>query len=116
MVEEEVALGIGAGNKGASDVGEGHPNDLGNACPAASAGAGEHQLFDQFGALFYNLLGDEAAQGEGEELDTGEPHSIDEVEGLVCHALDGGGNLAGGSAYALVVKGNDAVVGTNLVD
>ncbi len=33
VVEEEVALGIGAGNKGASDVGEGHPNDLGNACP-----------------------------------------------------------------------------------
>ena len=76
---------------------------------ALRARASEDKFADKVGVLDDECLGDEAAEGEGEDVDLAEPQGLDERVGVVGHGLDGVGHLAGGGADAAVVKGDDAM-------
>ena len=84
--------------------------------PPRRAGAGEDKLADKVGVLDDEVLGDHAAEREGENVDFAEPKGIDEGECVVGHGLDGVGHLAGGGADAAVVKGDDVMVLRDGVD
>src|SRR5215207_8962106 len=115
-VEEQELLRIRPGQGRPQRVEVGGAGDLIDVLTALRAGAGEDKLADKVGVLYDECLGDEAAEGEGEDVDLAEPEGLDEGVGVVGHGLDRVGHLAGGGADAAVVKGDDVVVLRDGVD
>ena len=76
----------------------------------------EHDAPQQVGADECDLLGDEAADGEAEQVDASEAHRLEEVDGTVSHGLDGVRRRAGRGGDADVVERNDASIRGERVD
>ncbi|HET9256474.1 MAG TPA: hypothetical protein VFO16_14930 [Pseudonocardiaceae bacterium] len=55
-----------------------------------------------------DLLCDEAADGEPEDVGLAEPHGGDECDCVMCHVLDEVRRCSGGTADPSVVEGEDA--------
>src|SRR6266498_3922491 len=108
-VEEEELLWVRPGQGRPQDVEVGGAGDLVDVLTALRVGAGEVELADEVGVLDDECLGDEAAEGEGEDVDLAEAEGLDEGIGVIGHGLDGVGHLAAGGADAAVVKGDDVV-------
>src|SRR5213592_96213 len=86
-VEEQEFLRIRPGQGRPQNVEVGDAGDLVDVLAALRAGAGEDELADKVGVLHDECLGDEAAEGEGEDVDLAEPEGLDEGVGVVGHAL-----------------------------
>src|SRR5207247_9893732 len=115
-VEEQELLRIRSGQGRPQDVEVGRAGDLIDVLTALRAGAGEDKLADEVGVLHDECLGDEAAEGEGENVDLAEPEGLDEGVCVVGHRLDGVGHPACGGADAAVVESDDVVVLRDGVD
>ena len=63
-----------------------------------------------------DLLGDEAADGEPEQVNLAEIHGLDEGDGVVCHLLHGARGGTGGAPDSGIVEGDDAAAGGQRVD
>ena len=76
----------------------------------------EHDAPQEVGADERDLLGDEAAEREAEQIDALELHRLEEGDRVVGHRLDGVRRRAGRGADADVVEGDHASLGGELVD
>jgi len=92
------------------------PATLSMSLPPLGSGTGEDELADELGVLDDEGLGDEATEGEREDVDLVQTESLDERVGVVGHRLDAVGNGAGGAADTAVVEGDDVVVVRDGVD
>ena len=72
-IEEQELLRIRAGQGAAEHVEVGDAGDLVDVLTAGGAGTREDQLADQPGVFDDEGLGDDAAEGEGENVDLAEP-------------------------------------------
>jgi hypothetical protein len=77
---------------------------------------GEHEAPRQVGADERDLLCDEAADREPEQVHLLEAHRLDEGDRAVSHRLDRVGRDAGGAAHADVVERGDASLRCEIVD
>ncbi len=71
---------------------------------AARAGADQHQAPDQIGCLQRDLLGDEAADREAEQINSRQSQRLYEGDGVGAHFLERGRHLARAAGYARVVE------------
>jgi hypothetical protein len=83
---------------------------------ALRRGGCEHDPPQQIGADERDLLSDEAADGETEQIDSLEFHRLEEGNGVVGHRLDGARRPAGGGADAGVVEGDHAAIRGERID
>lgn len=106
-VEEQELLGVRPGQSGAQGVPVRSGDNLVDVLAALGPGAGEDEFADELGVLHHQGLGDEAAEGEGEDVDFVEPERRDEGVGVIGHRLDTVRHLTGRGSDTAVVEGDD---------
>jgi hypothetical protein len=84
--------------------------------PALGAGAGQDEAAHRPGAAQDDLLGDEATQGEAEQVVAGHLEGVEEGDGVAGHLFDGAGSGAGGAGDAGVVDEDELALGGDGVD
>lgn len=114
--EEQELLGVLRGEQCPDGVEVREPGDVRDAFAAGGAGAGEDELADEPGFVLGDHLGDHAAHGEAQQVDSGQAQRPDEGDGVFRHRLDGSGGRAGAGADAPVVERDDPVCGGEAVD
>jgi hypothetical protein len=114
--EEEQGLWVAQPEGALRRVGQETVVELADALDARRSGAGQDQPANQVRLPGRDGLGDEASEGEAQEVDLSHPQGTDEDNGVFRHGVDGGRHPARSAADTAVVEDDDVSVCGDPVD